>query len=183
MAGRNAQNQSWSNWTSKVKGGDADGQSYWGFYSNNSAPVPVINNDNSATFTQKLQRFNTTVFARNGRMAATVPKYSGGLSTFNPEQISKAGWVATASSPGVGGSPAGGIDGNISTQWNTGGNASSRRQRTSRAGRRARSRSGEVSPGDDFVQIETLAGPICGVRSPDYLKKVRTGSRSDKWRG
>ncbi len=120
MAGLNAQNQSWSNWTYKVKGGDADGQGYWGFYSNNPAPVPVINNDNSATFIQKLQRFNTTAFTRNDRMAATVSRYSGGLSTFNPVQISKAGWVATASSAGVGGSPAGGIDGNNSTQWNTG---------------------------------------------------------------
>lgn len=122
MAGLNAQNQSWSNWTYKVKGGDADGQGYWGFYSNNPSPVPVINTDGSATFIQKLQRFGTASFTANDRMAATVKKYSGGSSAFNPVSVSKSGWTATASSVGAGSSLAGGIDGNSSTQWNTGAN-------------------------------------------------------------
>ncbi|PSL37285.1 aryl-phospho-beta-D-glucosidase BglC (GH1 family) [Labedella gwakjiensis] len=120
MAGLNSYNQSWTNWTYKVKGGDADGQGYWGFYSNNPAPVPVINSDSSATFIEKLQRFGTANFTKNERMTATVTKYAGGLSTFNPVAISRAGWTATASATGPGSSLAGGIDGNGSTRWNSG---------------------------------------------------------------
>ncbi|GAA0392374.1 hypothetical protein Acor_17380 [Acrocarpospora corrugata] len=120
MAGLNAQQQSWSNWTYKVRGTDADGQGYWGFYYNRPAPIPVINNDGAATFAGKLLRFGTNTFTENERLVATVAKYAGGLSTFNPVAISRTGWTATASSTGPGGTLSGGIDGNSATRWNTG---------------------------------------------------------------
>ncbi|MEV0387192.1 discoidin domain-containing protein [Nonomuraea sp. NPDC050643] len=120
MAGINARQQSWSSWTYKVRGSDADGQRYWGVYYDRPAPVPVINSDGSATFTEKLQRFDTGTFTRNDRLAATITKYAGGLSTFTPVAVGRAGWTATASSTGGSGTPAGGIDGNGSTRWNSG---------------------------------------------------------------
>ena len=120
MAGLNSFNVSWSNWSYKVKGSDADGFGYWGFYYNNAAPVPIINSDDSATFVQKVQRFGTTNFTQNPRLVATVSKYASGLSTFAPVEISKSGWMATASSTGPGGSPSGAIDAISTTRWNSG---------------------------------------------------------------
>ncbi|MEV7007957.1 discoidin domain-containing protein [Streptosporangium sp. NPDC051022] len=120
MAGLNAQQQSWSNWTYKTRGTDDDGQGYWGFHYNRTAPVPVINTDDSATFVQKLQRFATSTFTRNDRMVATVTRYAGGLSTFAPVSISRTGWTATASGTGGSGTLSGGIDGNSATKWNSG---------------------------------------------------------------
>ncbi|MEV0616484.1 discoidin domain-containing protein [Nonomuraea sp. NPDC050404] len=120
MAGINAQQQSWSSWTYKTRGTDADGQGYWGYYYNRPAPLPVINSDGSATFVTKLQRFATGTFTQNERLVATVAKYAGGLSTFSPVSISRTGWTATASSTGGSGTPQGGIDGNPATKWNTG---------------------------------------------------------------
>ncbi|MFC6084137.1 discoidin domain-containing protein [Sphaerisporangium aureirubrum] len=121
MAGLNARQQSWSNWTYKTKGTDADSQGYWGFHYNRPAPVPVINSDDAATFVRKLQRFGTGTFTRNDRLAATVAKYAGGLSTFAPVPISTTGWNASASSTGPHtGTVQGAYDGNGSTRWDTG---------------------------------------------------------------
>lgn len=120
MAGINAQRQSWTSWTYKVRGGDADDQRFWGVYYDRSAPVPVINSDGSATFARKLRRFDTSTFTRNDRLAALVTKYSGGLGTFDPVPVGRTGWTATASATGPTGTPAGGIDGDPATRWNTG---------------------------------------------------------------
>ncbi|NRQ35941.1 cellulase family glycosylhydrolase [Nonomuraea sp. NN258] len=120
MAGINARQQSWSSWSYKVRGTDADGQGYWGLYYNRPAPVPVINSDGSATFVRKLQRFATSTFTRNERLAATVAKYAGGLSSFNPVDIPRTAWTATASGTGGSGTLSGGIDGDSATKWNSG---------------------------------------------------------------
>lgn len=120
MAGINARQQSWSSWSYKVRGTDADGQGYWGLYYNRPAPVPVINSDGSATFVKKLQRFATSTFTQNERLVATVAKYAGGLSAFNPIAIGRTAWTATASGTGGSGTLSGGIDGNSATKWNSG---------------------------------------------------------------
>ncbi|MEA9987115.1 discoidin domain-containing protein [Subtercola sp. RTI3] len=120
MAGLNNLNVSWSNWDYKVRGTDADGFGYWGMYYNDPAPVPIINSDDSATFTQKLQKFTTSSFTKNTELDGVISKYAGGLGTFNPAVISTTGWTATASSTGPGGTTSGGIDGNSSTRWNSG---------------------------------------------------------------
>ncbi|MEW9553243.1 discoidin domain-containing protein [Nonomuraea sp. NPDC050783] len=120
MAGLNAQQQSWSNWAYKTRGGDDDGQGYWGMYHDRPAPLPVINSDGSATFVEKLQRFATSTFTRNERLVATIARYAGGLSTFNPVAVPRTGWTATASGTGGSGTLSGGIDGNSATKWNSG---------------------------------------------------------------
>jgi hypothetical protein len=120
MAGLNAQNVSWSNWSYKVRGSATDGFSYWGFYYGDPAPVPVINSDDSATYKEKIDRFGTSNFTANTNLIADVTKYAGGLSTYSPSAISTSGWSATASSTGPGATTAGAIDGTSSTRWNSG---------------------------------------------------------------
>ncbi|GIH25752.1 hypothetical protein Aph01nite_40620 [Acrocarpospora phusangensis] len=120
MAGLNARRQSWSNWSYKVRGTDADGQGYWGFYYNRPAPIPVINNDGAATFAQKLRRFGTDTFTENQRLVATVTRYAGGLATFDPVPIDKTDWEADASSTWLEDTASEGIDGDTTTRWSTG---------------------------------------------------------------
>jgi hypothetical protein len=120
MAGLNASNVSWSAWTYKVRGTANDGFAYWGMYYDNQKPVPIINGDDSATFIAKLQQFGTANFTQNARFVATLTKYSGGLSTYNPVAISHSGWTVTASSTAGGTSTGGGIDGVDGGSWATG---------------------------------------------------------------
>lgn len=120
MAGLNASNVSWSAWTYKVRGTANDGFAYWGMYYDNQKPVPIINGDDSATFIAKLQQFGTANFTQNARFVATLTKYAGGLSTYNPVAISHSGWTATASSTAGGTSTGGGIDGVGGGSWATG---------------------------------------------------------------
>lgn len=120
MAGLNAQNVSWSNWTYKVRGTATDGFAYWGMYYNNTSPVPVINSDDPATFKSKLAKFGTASFTKNDRFVATIAKYAGGRSTYTPVEIPHTGWTATASSTATGSSPANGIDGANGSSWQNG---------------------------------------------------------------
>jgi hypothetical protein len=120
MAGLNASNVSWSAWTYKVRGTANDGFAYWGMYYDNQKPIPVINSDDSATFISKLGQFGTANFTQNARFVATLSKYAGGLSTYNPVAISHSGWTATASSTAGGTSTAGGIDGVGGGSWANG---------------------------------------------------------------
>lgn len=120
MAGLNASNVSWSNWTYKVRGTANDGFAYWGMYYNNTKPIPVINSDDSATFISKLGQFGTANFTQNTRFVATLSKYAGGLATYNPVAISHSGWTATASSTASGTSTGGGIDGVGGGTWASG---------------------------------------------------------------
>lgn len=120
MAGLNASNVSWSAWTYKVRGTASDGFAYWGMYYDNQKPIPVINSDDSATYISKLGQFGTANFTQNARFVATLSKYAGGLSTYNPVAISHSGWTATASSTAGGTSTAGGIDGVGGGSWATG---------------------------------------------------------------
>lgn len=120
MAGLNASNVSWSNWTYKVKGTATDGFAYWGMYYNNQNPVPIINSDNAATFQSKLGQFGTGNFTQNTRFVATISKYAGGLGTYSPVAISHSGWTATASSTAAGSSTGNGIDGANGTSWASG---------------------------------------------------------------
>jgi len=120
MAGLNASNVSWSNWTYKVKGTATDGFAYWGMYYNNQNPVPIINSDNAATFQSKLGQFGTANFTQNTRFVATISKYAGGLGTYSPVAISHSGWTATASSTAAGSSTGNGIDGANGTSWASG---------------------------------------------------------------
>jgi aryl-phospho-beta-D-glucosidase BglC (GH1 family) len=120
MAGLNASNVSWSNWSYKVKGTANDGFAYWGLWYNDQNPVPVINSDNSATFLSKVAQFGTANFTKNDRFVATISKYAGGLGTYSPVAISHTGWTATASSTGAGTSTGGGIDGVNGTSWASG---------------------------------------------------------------
>jgi len=120
MAGLNASNVSWSNWSYKVKGAASDGFAYWGMYYNNPNPVPIINSDDSATFQSKVGQFGTANFTKNDRFVATISKYAGGLGTYSPVAVSHSGWTATASSTAGTSATAGGIDGVNSTSWSSG---------------------------------------------------------------
>lgn len=120
MAGLNASQVSWSNWSYKVKGTAEDGFAYWGMYYDDRKPVPVINSDDAATFQSKLAQFGTANFTQNTRFVATIAKYAGGLSTFSPVAISHTGWTATASTTAAGSSTAAGIDGANGTSWQSG---------------------------------------------------------------
>ncbi|MBO0982638.1 discoidin domain-containing protein [Rathayibacter sp. SD072] len=120
MAGMNASNISWSNWTYKVRGAAKDAFGYWGMYYDNQAPVPVINSDNPATFIAKLKQFTTDRFTKNTGFVQTVKKYAGGLSTFSPITISHSGWTATASTSANGTPPSAGIDGLNGSAWYSG---------------------------------------------------------------
>lgn len=120
MAGLNASNVSWSAWTYKVRGTANDGFAYWGMYSENQNPVPIINGDDSATYITKLERFGTANFTQNTRFVATLAKYSGGLSTYSPVALSHSGWTATASSTASGTSTGGALDGVGGGSWATG---------------------------------------------------------------
>lgn len=120
MAGLNASQVSWSNWSYKVKGTAEDGFAYWGMYYDDRKPVPVINSDDAATYQSKLAQFGTANFTQNTRFVATIAKYAGGLSTFSPTAISHSGWTATASTTAAGSSTAAGIDGANGTSWQSG---------------------------------------------------------------
>jgi hypothetical protein len=111
---------SWSAWTYKVRGTANDGFAYWGMYYDNQKPIPVINSDDSATYISKLGQFGTANFTQNARFVATLSKYAGGLSTYNPVAISHSGWTATASSTAGGSSTGGGIDGVGGGSWANG---------------------------------------------------------------
>ncbi|MGC5170665.1 discoidin domain-containing protein [Microbacterium sp. DT81.1] len=119
MAGMNASNVSWSNWTYKVKGA-ADQFAYWGMYNDNPRPIPIINSDDSATFIAKVGQFVTSNFTKNTRFVETIKKYAGGLSTFAPVPIGHEGWSATASATSFDSSAAAGIDGANSAAWYSG---------------------------------------------------------------
>jgi hypothetical protein len=50
MGGLNALHVTWTNWNYKVRADHYNGAGgYWGFYNSNPNPMPIINNDTSAT--------------------------------------------------------------------------------------------------------------------------------------
>lgn len=120
LAGLNAASVSWSNWDYKVRGSAEDGFAYWGLYSGDANPVPVVNSDDPATIQAKLAKFGTSNFTRNDRLAATMTKYAGGSGSYNPVALSHAGWTATASSTAAGRSPANALDGANGIPWQSG---------------------------------------------------------------
>jgi endoglucanase len=71
LAGLNALNASWSNWSYKVTGGGN-----WGFYNNNTNPVPDIYNDSAATITSKWSKFSTPNFQINTGLINVFKKYA-----------------------------------------------------------------------------------------------------------
>jgi endoglucanase len=71
LAGLNALNASWSNWSYKVTGGGN-----WGYYNNNTNPVPDIYNDSAATISSKWSKFNTANFQMNTGLIDVVKKYA-----------------------------------------------------------------------------------------------------------
>jgi aryl-phospho-beta-D-glucosidase BglC (GH1 family) len=72
LAGLNGLNASWSNWSYKVTGGGN-----WGYYNNNTNPVPDIYNDSAATITSKWSKFATSFFQANTGFINVIMKYSG----------------------------------------------------------------------------------------------------------
>jgi endoglucanase len=71
LAGLNALNASWSNWSYKVTGGGN-----WGYYNNNTNPAPDIYNDSAATITSKWSKFSTSFFQANTGLINVIKKYS-----------------------------------------------------------------------------------------------------------
>lgn len=121
MSGLNALHVSWSNWNYKVTGGnDEGGGGYWGTYNNAAKPVPVINNDSSATVIAKLDTFGTSNFQANTPLISDIEKFSGGADWTQPVALAETGWTATASSTETGGSPANALDWNTATRWSSG---------------------------------------------------------------
>lgn len=72
LAGLNNLNASWTNWSYKVTGGGN-----WGYYNNNTNPVPDIYNDSAATIQSKWSKFTTNNFQVNTALINTVKKYTG----------------------------------------------------------------------------------------------------------
>ena len=80
MAGLNALNVSWTNWTYKVRGvADEPGGGNWGFYNNNQNTVPDISNDSADTIAAKWSRFGTADFTRNSQLIDVVSRHTSGL--------------------------------------------------------------------------------------------------------
>jgi endoglucanase len=72
LAGLNGLNASWSNWSYKVTSGGN-----WGYYNNNTNPVPDIYNDSAATITSKWSKFATSFFQANTGFINVIMKYTG----------------------------------------------------------------------------------------------------------
>lgn len=206
MAGLNALDVSWTNWTYKVRGSHEDGGGYWGFYNTNLHQVPIINSDDAATFRARLAKFGTAEFEANERLIATVAHYADGLSTFTQTAVPRSGWTASASVTEPGGSPSGAIDGKDGTLWSTGTSQTSGQWfqvdmgATHSVGSmtiQTRSsdtwdypRSFEVSVSTDGTSWTTVAtGPGFGWKRPisftatnaRYIRVVQTGSAPEWW--
>ncbi|WP_220136715.1 discoidin domain-containing protein [Streptomyces himalayensis] len=121
MSGLNALNVSWTNWNYKVRGDHYNGAGgYWGFYNSNPSPVPVINNDTSATASAKIGQFGTGNFQPNTSFIETVSKFTGGEPWMATVPLDQTGWTASASATESGSSPANALDWNTGTRWSTG---------------------------------------------------------------
>ncbi|MDQ6422704.1 discoidin domain-containing protein [Paenibacillus sp. LHD-117] len=121
MSGLNAMNISWTNWSYKVRQDHYQGAGgYWGFYNSNPNPLPVINNDASATIASKLGAFGTSQFSPNSRFINVVSRFASGEPWMATVPIDMSGWTATASSTESSGSAANAIDWNVSTRWSSG---------------------------------------------------------------
>ncbi|TVX99994.1 cellulase family glycosylhydrolase [Cohnella terricola] len=68
----NASNISWTNWTYKVTANYGN----WGYYNNNTNPVPNIYNDSADTIASKWSKFNTENFRANTTFQNLVKKYT-----------------------------------------------------------------------------------------------------------
>ncbi|TVX99858.1 glycosyl hydrolase family 18 protein [Cohnella terricola] len=68
----NASNISWTNWTYKVTANYGN----WGYYNNNTNPVPNINTDSADTIASKWSKFNTENFRANTTFQNLVKKYT-----------------------------------------------------------------------------------------------------------
>ncbi len=120
MAGLNAVDVSWTNWTYKVRGTPEEGFDYWGFYNTNPSQVPIINSDDADAFESRLENFGTTDFTANEPFIDTVARYADGTDTFSLTAISRSGWSTSASVTESGSATANAVDGNTSTRWSTG---------------------------------------------------------------
>ncbi len=121
MSGLNALNISWTNWSYKVRQDQYQGAGgYWGFYNSNPNPLPIINNDASATIAAKLSQFGTSQFSANTRFIDVVSRFAAGQPWMATVPIDKSGWTATASSTEPGGSPMNALDWNPATRWSSG---------------------------------------------------------------
>jgi aryl-phospho-beta-D-glucosidase BglC (GH1 family) len=118
MAGMNALNVSWSNWSYKVTG-DAH-ELYWGFYNSNSNPVPILNNDSTSTISSKWSKFDTSQFQANNTLINTVSRLASGQSWIPTTILDQTGWTTTASSSNSSESPANALDWNSNTRWSSG---------------------------------------------------------------
>ncbi|MGG6313062.1 cellulase family glycosylhydrolase [Paenibacillus macerans] len=74
LAGMNASNISWTNWTYKVSSNYGN----WGYFNNNPNPVPNIASDSPATIAAKWSKFNTENFRPNTTLQNLVKKYTTG---------------------------------------------------------------------------------------------------------
>ena len=121
MAGLNSLHVSWTSWSYKVRFRQYDGAGgYWGFYNTDLNQVPVINNDNSATITSKINQFATGNFQANSSLINDVQAFTPAASWMATVPLSETAWTASASSTGPGDSPANAIDWNTNTRWSTG---------------------------------------------------------------
>ncbi|GAA2031722.1 hypothetical protein GCM10009839_34630 [Catenulispora yoronensis] len=121
LAGLNALNVSWSNWTYKVTQSQSDvGGGYWGLYNGDASPAPIINNDTAATVIAKLGAFGTANFQPNIPFQNDVAKVAAGAPMAQATPISQTGWTATASSSSATAPPSGALDWNTTTRWASG---------------------------------------------------------------
>ncbi|MFC7442781.1 cellulase family glycosylhydrolase [Laceyella putida] len=71
LAGLNALNASWTNWSYKVKGGGN-----WGYYHNNNNPTPNLSSDSAAVILDKWSKFSTAFFTPNTTFQNLVKKHT-----------------------------------------------------------------------------------------------------------
>ncbi|MBC8061216.1 MAG: cellulase family glycosylhydrolase [Clostridiaceae bacterium] len=72
LAGFNAMNASWTNWTYKVTSNYGN----WGYFNNNPSSVPNVTTDSAATIASKWAQFTTNNFKANTTFQTLVKKYT-----------------------------------------------------------------------------------------------------------
>jgi len=120
MSGLNSLDVTWTNWTYKVKGTEAEsGGGNWGFYNSNTNETPDIDRDSLAEIEAKWLKFSTADFTANTGLINNVSKYTDGSFKKADFLLDKTEFTMTASTS-IDGAPSNVIDHDYNTRWSTG---------------------------------------------------------------
>lgn len=101
LSGLNAHNISWTNWAYKNRNPSgstgADGvpnSTNWGFYLNNTNPIPDLNNDSAATIASKWAAFGTNNFTAQTDFINTFKTYTASYGWSNIKAMANNSYVS-----------------------------------------------------------------------------------------